>query len=535
MRKHRRRTCVPAVAHKQTFINDYIITMKQLLPTLLFLSFCQLQAQQPPVGIFDNHTDIGHPKNAGSAAYDSVTQSYQLKGAGYNIWFERDELHYAYKKLKGDFILTANFAFDGKGTDAHRKIGWMVRESLNDNAAHMSAVAHGDGLTVLQWRVLRGAFMRDPQDEIFPSKKHYQILQLERKGKTMILRAAQVNEPLQLIGTHEMPDMPDSVYAGLFICSHNPAVIETARIWNVRIDKPVTATYNPYKQGWLGSRLETIDLANLERKIVYQSKTGFEAPNWMPDGKKLLINQGGSLYTVALAGGPPEKLNTGTANKLNNDHGISFDKKKIAISHQRTGLPGNGSTVYVLPIEGGEPKLVTPKTPSYFHGWTTDDKEVLYVAQRDSLPVFNIYKSNVATGKELQLTFNKSGHVDGPEASPDGKYIYYNGSQTGTMHIYRMKPNGSGSEQLTFDEYNNWFPHISPDGKWIVFISFLPDTDPNDHPPYKRVMLRLMPVAGGAPKVIAYLYGGQGTLNVASWSPDSKKIAFVSNAEKFDE
>ena len=506
--------------------------MKFITTSLLLLVLQAAFAQHNSIGIFDTHTDIGKPKNAGTTVYDPATQNYYLSGAGYNIWFERDELQFVYKKIAGDFILTANFAFIGKGTDPHRKIGWMVRESLADNAAHMSAVTHGDGLTVLQWRVLKGAFMRDPQDEIFSSKKNYQVLQLERKGKTMILRAAQVNEPFQVIGMHPMPDMPDSVFAGLFICSHNPGVVEQARIWNVRIDRPVTEDYNPYRQGWIGSRLETMAIAGGERKVIYESKTGFEAPNWFPDGKKLLFNQGGSLYTIPVEGGTPEKLNTGETNKLNNDHGISFDRKKIAISHQRPGMPGNGSTIYVLPIEGGIPTLVTERTPSYFHGFTADSKEVLYVAQRDSA-VYNIFKSNIDKPKEVQLTFNSSGHVDGPEASPDGKYIYFNGSQTGTMHIYRMKPDGSGKEQLTFDEYNNWFPHISPDGRWMVFISFLPDINPNDHPPYKRVMLRLMPVAGGAPKVIAYMYGGQGTLNVASWSPDSKQIAFVSNAEKF--
>ncbi|MEP7278778.1 MAG: hypothetical protein ABI813_09065 [Bacteroidota bacterium] len=429
--------------------------MKFLLPVFLLLSLQTLRAQDNPVGIFDNQADIGHPKNTGSAVYNASNQEYTLTGAGYNIWFERDELHYVYKKIKGDFILTAHFAFNGKGTDAHRKIGWMVRESLDDNAAHMSAVAHGDGLTVLQWRTLKGAFMRDPQDEIFASKKHYQVLQLERKGKTMILRAAQVNEPFQLIGTHNMPDLPDDVFAGLFICSHNPAFIETARVWNVRIDKPVIETYNPYKQGWIGSRLETMTVADGLRKVIYESKTRFEAPNWMPDGKRLLFNQGGSLYTISVEGGSPEKLNTGDANKLNNDHGISFDKKKIAISHQRPGLPGNGSTVYVLPLEGGTPKLVTEKTPSYFHGWTANSKEVLYVAQRDSLPVYNIYKSAIDNPVEIQLTFNTSGHVDGPESSPNGKYIYFNGNQTGTMQVYRMKPDGTAPEQLTFDQYNN--------------------------------------------------------------------------------
>jgi Tol biopolymer transport system component len=158
---------------------------------------------------------------------------------------------------------------------------------------------------------------------------------------------------------------------------------------------------------------------------------------------------------------------------------------------------------------------------------------VVYVAQRNGIPVYNIYKNSIKGGQEVVLTDCKPGeHVDGCEYSPDGKYIYYNGSHSGTMQIWRMKPDGSGREQITFDEYNDWFPHISPDGKWIVMISFPPTIDVNAHPSYKRVMLRLMPASGGAPKVIATMYGGQGTINVPSWSPDSKHIAFVSNSGK---
>jgi Tol biopolymer transport system component len=227
-------------------------------------------------------------------------------------------------------------------------------------------------------------------------------------------------------------------------------------------------------------------------------------------------------------GGTPEKFPTGDLNRNNNDHGISFDGKMLAISHQREGLPGWGSTVYVMPLKGGTPKLVTEETPSYWHGWSPDGKSIVHVGQRKGSEVFNLYKVDIATGKETALTQNTSGHVDGCEYSPDGKYIYYNANPTGTMQIWRMKPDGSGKEQVTFDEYHNWFPHISPDGKWIAFISFLTDIDPNSHPANKKVMLRLMPASGGAPKVIAYLFGGQGTINVNSWSPDSRRLAFVS-------
>jgi Tol biopolymer transport system component len=184
----------------------------------------------------------------------------------------------------------------------------------------------------------------------------------------------------------------------------------------------------------------------------------------------------------------------------------------------------------VVPLTGGEPRLITQNTPSYLHGWNPNGKEIAIVAQRNGSKIYNLYKVDIADGKETALTSNITGHVDGPEYSPDGKYIYYNANVSGTMQIWRMKPDGGGKEQLTFDEFNNWFPHISPDGKWMVFISFPPDIDPNSHPSYKTVMLRLMPLAQpGAPKTVAYLYGGQGTLNAPSWSPDSRYVAFVSN------
>ena len=505
---------------------------------LLFLWFCAIagsvMAQDTAIGMFPHHGDIGKPKRAGSASFDRDSETYTLKGAGYNIWFERDEFHYLYNKLKGDFILTANFEFVGKGTDPHRKVGWMVRRDTSDNAQHVSAVVHGDGLTVLQWRLLRGAFMRDPQDEIFATKSYPQVLQLERRGSTFTMRVARPGEPLQVVGSHEMEDMPEEVLGGLFICSHNTDVVEEARVWNVRIDRPVDDTYNPYRTGFIGSRLEVMNVADGSRKIVFESDGRIEAPNFLPDGKRLLYNAGGSLYTIPVAGGTPEQLNTGFANRNNNDHGISFDGKMLAISHHRDGLPGGGSTVYVLPLQGGTPKQVTELTPSYWHGWAPNGKEVVYVGQRNG-KTYDVYRININGGKEEKLTSTPEGaHVDGPEYSPDGKYIYFNASFSGTMQLWRMRPDGSAQEQLTFDEYNDWFPHISPDGKWIAFISFPTEVKPNDHPSYKRVMLRLMPASGGAPRVIAYLYGGQGTINVPSWSPDSKTIAFVSNTRTSD-
>jgi Tol biopolymer transport system component len=187
--------------------------------------------------------------------------------------------------------------------------------------------------------------------------------------------------------------------------------------------------------------------------------------------------------------------------------------------------------------------------PSYLHGWSPDGRWLTYTAERNS--DYDIYKISVKRKKEVRLT-DSPGLDDGSEYSPDGKYIYFNSVRTGVMKLWRMKPDGSQQEQLTFDEYNDWFPHISPDGKWIVFLSFMPDVRADDHPFYKHVYIRKIPnpapgagrpdraipvsgtglqdFAAVTPEVIAYLYGGQGTINVPSWSPDGKKVAFVSNS-----
>jgi TolB protein len=488
-------------------------------------------SQSPAVGIFQQHKDIGQPKISGNAQYDPNEQVYHLKAGGYNIWFGRDEFHYSFNKIKGDFILTANMKLLGEGKDPHRKIGWMIRAGEQEEAAHVSAVVHGDGLTVLQWRRLRGAYMRDPQDQLTSIKKNAELIQLERINKVFIMRIANPGEPLQEVGRTEAVEMPDEALAGIFICSHNPDAVEEGIAWNVRIEQTVPDNYNGYRDGILSSKLELIDIMNGKRKVIHEDKGRFEAPNWSKDGKSLLFNQEGSIYSIPVDGGTPVKLNTGSAARNNNDHVISFDGKMLGISSHRTGFPGNGSTVYYLPITGGEPKLVTDSTPSYLHGWSPNGKEVVYTAQRISKsPAYNIYRKPIDGGPEVQLTFNTKALADGPEYAPDGKWIYFNDNRTGTMQIWRMKPDGTAQEQVTFDEYNNWFPHISPDGKWMTILSFPTTVESADHPFYKRVMLRLMPANGGAPRVIAYLFGGQGTINTPSWSPDSKRVAFVSNS-----
>jgi hypothetical protein len=210
---------------------------KTLLSTLLAATLLISFAPIKKIGEFDMTADIGNPKLPGTAEYDKDTKTYTLKGSGYNIWFERDEFQFLYKEMEGDFTMTADFEFVGTGKDPHRKVGWMIRESLYDNASHVSAVLHGDGLTVLQWRIAKGEKMRDPEDEIFSTQKEVQTMQLQRKGKNYTMWAAKKGEMLKMVGSHQMDNLPDKIISGLFICSHNPGVLEQAKVTNLKIVK----------------------------------------------------------------------------------------------------------------------------------------------------------------------------------------------------------------------------------------------------------------------------------------------------------
>jgi hypothetical protein len=209
------------------------------LKAFIVLIFCAqaVAAQVDSLGLFARHLDIGNPKIAGSSSYDPVTHTYTMSGSGYNIWFNRDEFQYLFRKIKGDFTATANFEFIGDKGNNHRKIGWMLRESTDDKSIHFSAVEHGDGLTVLQWRSLTGENMKDPEGEIFFPDKNFEVIQMQRIGKKVFMRVGHVGEKLKTVGAHILSNMPEEALLGLFICSHDPAVKETARIWDVHIDQ----------------------------------------------------------------------------------------------------------------------------------------------------------------------------------------------------------------------------------------------------------------------------------------------------------
>jgi Tol biopolymer transport system component len=487
--------------------------------------FSAVVGAQTPVGVFDVQGEIGRVAHLGSASYDQQRQTYLIAGSGQNMWNDRDDFHFLFKQQGGNFILSARARFLGAGGDPHRKIGWTIRPSLETNGAHVTAALHGNGLMSLQFRRATGGTTEEQKSrDSLPSSAADAVIQLERRDGVYVMSVARFGDTLvtqQLTGV----SLPDTVYVGLFVCAHNDTVVERAEFGNVRITLPAKKDFVAYRE-YIGSNLEILDIATGNATIVHQYRGSFQAPNWTPDGRALIYAQEGRLYRFDLASRVPEVINTGFATRNNNDHVLSFDGKTLGISHGAVEDSGR-SVVYTVPVTGGTPARATAKSPSYLHGWSPDGRWLVYTGQRDR--EFDVYKVAVSGGNEIRLT-SAPGLDDGPEYTPDGRYIYFNSARSGRMQIWRMRPDGSEQQQITDDGFNNWFPHISPDGKWIAYIAFPPDVAADDHPFYKHVLLRLMPIGGGPARVIAYLYGGQGTINVPSWSPDGRRLAFVSNS-----
>ena len=466
-----------------------------------------------PVGIFEDHADVGTVLHPGSVEYDASKETYILTGSGENMWFAADAFQFVWKKVSGDVTLTADISFPTTTGNPHKKAVLMLRQSLHPDSVYADVALHGVGMTALQYRDEKGAVTREIQSNLSGPRR----LRIARRGDYVYMALAAADGEPEVAGGWLRVPLQGSFYVGIGVCSHDKDVIEKAVFSKVDLATTASSKAKPT----LYSTLETVAVDSGDRRVAYIASEHFEAPNWSRDGSAFIFNSSGHILRLPVAGGKPEIIDTGFANHCNNDHGISPDATQLAISDQ--SQEDHHSIVYIVPIGGGAPRRITRNSPSYWHGWSPDGKSLAFVGQRND--EFDIYTIPVSGSEETRLTTAK-GLDDGPEYSPDGNFIYFNSERTGSMQIWRMRSDGSLQEQVTSDKFNNWFPHISPDGKWMVFLSY--DHSVTGHPENKDVTLRLMALSDRKIKLLAKLFGGQGTINVPSWSPDSKQLAFVS-------
>ena len=475
-------------------------------------------------GIFDGHSDVGDVGGAyaGNVEYDAGKGTYTVTGGGANIWFDHDAFQYVWKRGSGDVSLAADLEFLGPGKNPHRKAVLMVRQSLEADAAYVDIAVHGVGLTSLQYREEKGGTTHEVQANV-ESPKRVKIL---KRGDYFTMWVAGADGKFALAGATGKIVLNEPFYVGIGVCSHEKDLVEKAVFSKVEVKEVREGSEVKEKNpsGKLYSMLEIMTVDSTDRRAIYVAQGRFEAPNWMPDGKSLIFNRNGRIEKIAATGGTPETIDTGFAVRCNNDHGISPDGKELVVSDQSQDAK-HQSQVYVLPIGGGTPRLITKSAPSYWHGWSPDGQTLAFVGQRSG--EFDIYTIATLGGEETRLTTAK-GLDDGPEYTPDGTYIYFNSERTGHMQIWKMRVDGSEQTQVTFGAENDWFPHFSPDGEKMVFLTYEPSV--TGHPENKDVMLRMMTMKDGKIQVLGKLFGGQGTINVPSWSPDGKRFAFVSYA-----
>ena len=429
----------------------------------------------------------------GVATYDSATGVYTIRSAGANLWVNVDAFHFIWKKVSGDVSLTADIKLADAGPTAspHRKALLMFRQTLDSDAMYADAAIHGSGETALQYRRNKGDTTQDIAFNIGAPER----LRLEKRGDTITLFLSAHGEPLHQVGASIRLHFDGDFYAGLGVCAHNPNAIEQATFAHVEL-QPLTAPATPATTA-LFSTLQTIAVDNSARMafVIQTGKGQMEAPNWSRDGKTLIFDRAGKLWSVPAAEGDGSiaeatPIDIGSASDCTGSHGLSPDGKGLAMTCTTPDHPGR--RVYIVPETGGAPRMVTTNPNSYFHSWSPDGKTILFT--RPSNGTLNIFAISPDGGAETALTAG-TGVSDDPDFSADGKWIYFNSDRAGGMQIWRMHPDGSQPEQVTFDEKHNWTAHPSPDGKSILILSY--DKDVTAHAANKDVTLRIINVADG--------------------------------------
>lgn len=489
------------------------------------------------IGLFEAQSDVGSVVPAGTASFNSATGTYTLTAAGANTWYHIDHFHYLWKKTWGDQVLTGEVAFPAHiyahDPDPHRKGILMFRQGLDEGGVYVGAAWHGSGLIALQFRRERGANSEDIELNI-PAPR---MMQIEKRGDTFTLLLSMKGEPLHPVGASVSLHLQEPFYVGLGAVSHNVDTTDKVEFSHVTLQPPtVLATDGRLS---LHSTLQTISTNDqFRRGMVIRSIEGFmESANWAPDGKNVYVHEGGHIVRIPYldppAGGTPQAIETGHLVGCSGNFGVSPDGKWIAVSCAQN--QGGQHDVYVIDSQTtekgaagtktAEPRKITSgPVSSYFHAWSPDSRTIAFT--RGSASKADIFAIPLEGGPEVQLTSDTVN--DGPDYSPDGKYLYFDSARSGSLQIWRMSPDGSHSEQITADGNYNSSPHVSPDGKTVAFLSEKPHPESGQWPPdIGDATIKVFSTSDGMIRNVATLEGNRGSLSMYGWG-DATHLAFVS-------
>jgi TolB protein len=489
------------------------VTLFRLGTGCLLASALWSQTAAIPLGVFENHSDVGTVLHAGAAEFDPARRVYKISGSGENMWAAADAFHFVWKQVSGDVTLTADATILGTGGDAHRKAVLMIRQSLDADSAYADAALHGDGLTSLQSRPEKGATTYEIQSNLKKPKR----MRLAKRGEYVYLWVAGEGEDLQFSGGSVRVKMTEPFYVGLAVCAHNKDRVETAEFSNVdvAVSKPAagagTVRY---------STLETIPYPPSDRHATYAAAGMITGPTWSRDGKAILFNHDGEIERLPAAGGKAESLLPKSSRRWQGAIVLSPDGTRLAAT---SGKDPRKAALSLIPVEGGAPKIIDKRTPWWANGWSPDGATLVTSAERGGKSdVFAIQPDGKG---EIRLTSGTGSNLN-PEFAPDGKSIYFNSDRSGSMQVWRMQPDGTGQEQVTTGDLANWYPHLSPDGRRLLVLSC--DSASPGPPVDREVQLRVITLADQRVQVAArILMGGRGTIDSPSWSPDGRRIAFV--------
>jgi TolB protein len=490
---------------------------------LVQLSAAAVAASNPPgsLGVFQGQGDVGAVTPAGSATFDRATGRYILSSAGANTWYHVDAFHYLWMKASGDWTLTAEIKFPARTyarePNPHRKGVLMFRQSLDPGSEYAALALHGSGLTALQFRHARGANTED----IEVNEEYPQTLRIEKRGEVITAYVSMHGELARPVGASTHLHLKSPYYLGLGALSHEPDLTDTVEFAHVVVSRPdATRSVQPT----LYSTLEVIQTEDQFRRAtaLRSAPALMSSAAWSAGSHSVYVEEAGVLEQIAYHEAPAatdvRPVMPGDLNNCPGHLGLSPDGQWLAVTCKREL---GTYQIYILPVAGGAPRQLTQGSQSsFFHAWSADGSSVAFTrgSGTSKADVFTIPASG---GDELRLTSDAIN--DGPDFSPDGKFIYFDSSRSGTTQIWRMHPDGSAAEQITDDEHENSSPHISPDGKSLAFLS----RPSSAGDAISDAAIKILGFDDGLIRTLVEFQGNRDSLAMQTWG-DRNHLAFIS-------